>query len=229
MYTVRVPYYCSIICPLLLRDKKEIVGRKLGHCVTEWCGNFKNCLILLDAIFGQLLQNYVQWLFLMLLETFSNLSPKTQNSNCKFNFLKKFHKNLNIPMVVEATLNKVAVCVLQILETYYLVKHLRTVTFPFIHSRPIFFFCTSNQTHAIYCNRNKQSCNESTSVKPVFNTFKLAFLSAFKDKFAFGLKSDMVYTFLLDGCITRYVVAMCKNIFTKTGGYLETAKRSKIC
>lgn len=132
-------------------------------------------------------------------------------------------------MVVEATLNQVAVCVLQILEAYYLVKHLRTVTFPFIHSSPIFLFYTSNQTHAIYCNRSKQFCKESTNVKAVFNTFKLASLSSIKYKVAFGVKSDMVYTFLLAGCITKYVVAIYKNIFTKTDGYLETAKRSKIC
>ena len=51
----------------------------------------------------------------------------------------------------------------------------------------------------------KQFSKESSNIKNVFNTFKFESLSATNDNVTFGLKSDMIYTFLPAGCITRYV------------------------
>ena len=90
---------------------------------------------------------------------------------------------------------------------------------------PPFSKFTKNKLHKL----TKQFCKESTNIKIVFSTYKLASLFSIKGKALYGLKSYVIYKFLCASCNTSYVAETCRHISAGTHEHLETDKSSDIC
>ena len=74
----------------------------------------------------------------------------------------------------------------------------------------------------------RKFCKESTNIKIVFSTFKLASLFSTKNKVPYGVKSYVVFKFLSAGCNASYVGETCRHISSRSHEYLETDKSCNI-